>query len=122
MKPTERSSAPSCSAWASPGVVVNVTSAARSGAPSPRSITLASATRAHARACSFLPAATTNSTTNSPRAAPSGTVDGSGAEPGEQVVLELAFGYAVVDQRAHEREFLPREDLTDYGVGKTHPV
>src|SRR5437016_4653835 len=120
MKPTERSSVPSWSDAASTGVAVNVTSAGSAGAPSARSSTSASRTRAHPRACSFFPAATTNSTTTSPLR--SGTVDGAGAEPGEEIVFVFAFGHAVVDQRAHECEFLPREHLADDVVGKAHPV
>ena len=57
MNPTERSSVPVVQRLsASAGVAVNVTSAGRRrGAPSPRSTTRASSTRAQPRACSFLP-------------------------------------------------------------------
>src|SRR6476660_909174 len=123
MKPTVRSSVPSCSAAASAGVAVKVMSAGSAGAPSPRSTTAASAMRAQTRACSFLPAATTNSTMTGPwGTTASGTIDGPSAESGEQIVFELAFGHAVVDQRAHERELLPREDLANDLVGEAHPM
>src|SRR5580765_4069686 len=123
MKPTVRSSVPSCNAAASAGVAVKVTSAGSAGAPSPRSTTAASEMRAQPRAWSFFPAATTNSTMTGPcGTTASGTIDGPGPESGEQIIFELAFGHAVVDQRPHERELLPREDLADDVVGEAHPM
>src|SRR6266550_3606889 len=110
MNPTDKSSDPSCRACASGGVAVNVTSAASGAAPSPCSATDPLSTRAQDRPCSFLPAATTNSTS---------TVALTYSR--EEVVLELTVGFAVVDQRPREREFLPREHLADHVIGQSHP-
>src|SRR3954470_24966861 len=110
MNPTDSSSVPSCRACASGGVAVNVTSGGAAGGPSPRSTTVPFSTRAHDRACSFLPAATTNSTS---------TITLTNA--GEQVVLELAVGLAVVDERTGERVLLPWEHFADHVVGQPHP-
>src|SRR5262245_10679789 len=102
MNPTESSSVPSCNACASAGVAAKVTSASAGGPPSPCSLTCASSTRAHDRACCFLPCATTNSTS---------TVALSDSR--EQVVFELTVARRAIDQRTREYVFLPRKHLAD---------
>src|SRR5262245_14609403 len=156
MKPTARSRSPSCNACASAGVHVNVIVAASAAGPSPSSVTAPEASmRAHERACSFLPAATTNSMIMGRLHAPlpygrfavdstimgrlhaplpygrfavdsttigsAATVGRCFAHTGEDVVLELALGHVVVDERTRQHELLPREDLPHDVVGEAHP-
>src|SRR5215470_2347629 len=117
MKPTERSSAPERSASTSSGATVNTRSAGRSAAPLPVPTTRVPSTTAKARPCSFLPFATTNSTSRSAATA----VVRRCADAGEQVVFVFTIGARDVDERTGERVLLPRERLADDVVGEAHP-
>src|SRR5262249_33426709 len=122
MKPTDRSSEPSCNACASAGVHVNVIVAGSGDAPSPCAASAPPSMRAQLRATSFLPAATTNSTTTGPVGpADSAGMARMGTKAGEHVVFELAVGHTVVDERSREHELLPREDLAHHVIGEAHP-
>src|SRR5689334_19644518 len=116
MKPTERSSLRSCSACASGSVIVNMMSGSPAAVSSAAALPSSSTRSATRRSC-CLPFATTKSTRVVMASRPTRGL----AQACEEIVLVLAVAARHVDERAGERELLPREHPPDHVVGQAHP-